>query len=95
MTGMEYVDDAIDILERAVQYAQQGDWLLVLSTMRRSQESVVEATMFACQKALDSGITKKKMAAALDVPASTFRGMQKSNSRRGPQALSDLLQLNQ
>lgn len=59
--------------------AAHGEWIPALQQIHRMHEFIVAATTDIVQEAYDAGETKTAIAYALEVPASTFRGM----TRRG------------
>jgi hypothetical protein len=69
-----------------------SDWLMALSVINKMADVQSELAIECVQKAYDSGVTKKRMATILNVPPSTFRGLEKTKAGdRGPQSLIDLL----
>lgn len=98
ISAKEGIDQAIALLELAHREVDHSDWLTAARKLNAANDYLAEAVYDVCQKAFDSGITKKRLAATLGVPASTFRGLQKSKpkpSSDGPESLKSLLNLNQ
>ena len=83
MDLLTQLDRAQEALDAAFSNDQHGDYLALCRCLGTANEAMAEAAMIAVQKAFDEGATKKALAAALNVPASTFRGMEKSRPRVG------------
>lgn len=56
----------------------RAQWLNAARALGNSAEAFVDLAQIVAQHALDEGATKKAIADALGVPASTFRGMGKT-----------------
>lgn len=74
--------DHFETAERALTQTREnheaGDDLAALRCMGVLREEMVEILFVLAQLAFDKGATKKAMALALDIPPSTFRGLEKS-----------------
>lgn len=76
----EQIDNAQQALDLTFTNVQNEDWLGALRTLDAALKCMQEAAPPLVRNALNGGATKKAIAQALDVPPSTFRGMQRSAS---------------
>lgn len=90
-----HLSEAQELLDMAIENQRHGDHMSVLRTLDGALKRMQEAAIATVQKAYDGGASKKAIAQALDIPASTLRGLKKTDGSRGPKALEELLRLDQ
>jgi hypothetical protein len=78
MDWYEHYEASIRALARVEDGIREEDWIAALRWLGKTNDHYGHVAIALAQRAYDGGATKKSIALALDVPASTLRGMQKT-----------------
>lgn len=91
MDTYDKIEKALRMLQNAHEAWAAQDGMSMCRYLGNALESQQEIAAEAVQLAYDQGATKKAIALALDIPASTLRGMKKTNGSPGPRGLQAML----